>query len=169
MKEIPLTQGKVALVDDADYDWLMQWKWWYVKGPNGKLGYAQRMETVFIRERVKVRMHRLIMGVAGEIQVDHINGNTLDNQRINLRLATNAQNCQNAQKRKDAIRSKYKGVSLKHPGYPRPWSVEIKANKKRIRVGSFAAEIDAAKAYDAAALIHHGQFARLNFPEEYHP
>ena len=110
VKEIPLTQGKVALVDDEDYEWLNQYNWqasnekgrFYVKKGNylGVINGKQRSTSV--------RMHRLIMNAPENMVVDHINGNGLDNRKENLRIVSNRQNLQNLHIKKT---SKYPGVS----------------------------------------------------------
>ena len=101
MKKIKLTQGKVALVDDGDFEWLSQWKWTYKNG-----GYAYRS----IGSKGHIFLHRAIMKSPKNLEIDHINGNGLDNRRSNLRFATHKQNIRNQQKQKNRT-SKYKGVS----------------------------------------------------------
>lgn len=145
MKEIPLTKGKVTLVDDADYAWLLQQRWRF------RSGYARSDKT---------SMHRLIMNAPRDMEVDHINGDTLDNRRKNLRLATVKQNRMNRSKHK-ITSSQYKGVSWEKRSSK--WRARIKLNRKFIYLGIFASEIDAANAYDKAAHIYHGEFARANF------
>lgn len=157
MKEIPLTQGKVALVDDADYDWLMQWKW-FARASRGKFYAMRKIKTA--KGRGHVFMHNIILPPDNERRPDHINGNGLDNQRGNLRLATQLENTHNAGARKDG-RSPYKGV-IWH-GSTQRWRARITVNKQRLHLGTFTDQISAAHAYDAAARIYHGVFARTNF------
>lgn len=116
------------------------------------------------KRRQKLRLHRLIVGAKPGQLVDHINGNGLDNRRENLRLCSFAENARNRQRKANTI-SRYKGVSL-HPSPPhgRPWQAQICFNRKAIHIGFFANEKLAARAYDAAAQKHFGEFARLNFP-----
>src|ERR1700757_2583296 len=92
MKTLPLTQGRVALVDDEDYDWLNQWKWSY-----SNHGYARRGERLFSGsyKTVHILMHRAIMHAPDGVEVDHINHDSLDNQKVNLRLASHKQNSHN--------------------------------------------------------------------------
>lgn len=149
-REIPLSQGKVAIVCACDYDWLMQWKW-HLDGA----GYAQC--------RTQGLMHRLIIQAPAAKQVDHINANRLDNRRSNLRLCTAQQNTQNKLKSRFS-RSKYKGVQPAK--YGSRWKAFIAINKVYTYLGTFDTELDAALAYDAAAREHFGEFARLNFPTE---
>lgn len=107
MHEIPLTQGKCTVVDEADYGLLSQYNWFF-----NKIGYAVKNEP---REKGKKNcrktyMHRFILSVLSGNEVDHINGNTLDNRRCNLRLATKSQNAMNVKRKKIDCTSKYKGV-----------------------------------------------------------
>lgn len=164
MKQIPLTQGKVAIVDDELYEWLNQWKWlahWY---KNNNSFYAERI--IYLGggrrnpKRKAVRMHRLILRVKKGQITDHINHDTLDNRRVNLRRCTNAQNLQNQLPRKNTS-SKYKGVSWYKSN--KKWVASIRLNYKYIYLGCFVSEIKAAEAYDAKAKEIFGEFAYLNF------
>lgn len=110
-------------------------------------------------KQVGLRMHRLILAAPPHLFVDHVSGDTLDNRRSNLRLATNAQNQQNASGR--AGSSRFKGVSWDR-GKER-WRVAFRWDGKHHFVGTFADEEEAARAYDAAILPLAGEFARLNF------
>ncbi len=163
MKQIPLSQGYFALVDDTDYSLLMQRKWCVQVRKHSC--YAQRCDWIDGKAHI-VRMHRQVLGLSrsdGKM-VDHIDGNGLNNQKNNLRLCTQSQNLQNCVKHRDGS-SKYKGVSL-DPKYNK-WVAKIRhpntTGSKHI--GRFAKEIDAAKAYDGKAKELFGEFARLNLPE----
>ena len=158
MREIPLTQGKVALVDDGDYDLVSRFKWLAAKAP--RTWYARRVDYGAGRKKNE-SMHRLILNAPPDKIVDHINGNGLDNRRENLRLATKIQNNCNTRLRRDN-RSGYKGVKRN----ALRWIARIRIDRKLIHLGSFATKEDAARAYDNAARQHFGEFAKLNFPLE---
>ena len=155
-KEIPLTQGKVALVDDADYEWLMQWKWSCCNGSPARIPSRTSNEP-----RKLVYMYREIMQAPDDMEVDHKNLNRLDCRRENLRLATRTQNMRN-RKAYANNRTGFKGVSPTN-SQRSPFKAEIKLFGKKIYLGSFASAEDAAKAYDIAAIKLFGEFARLNF------
>jgi len=152
MKKIQLTQGKYALVDNSDFEWLNQWKWHYLN-----IGYAARRD--YSNGGKYVYMHRLITGVPGTQQSDHINHNKLDNRRENLRLATKSQNMANTLPRKTNT-SGFKGVSWDKSR--NKWAVEITVNYKNIHLGRYTDIKQAAQAYNEAAQKHFGSFARLN-------
>lgn len=154
---IPLTRGKSALVDSADYPTLVQFKWNAIKGTH--TWYARRHLGNYKFQL----MHRFIVGAPDNQDVDHINRNGLDNRRSNLRLANDRQNAGNRKQRANA--GPYKGVRWGARAGTRPalpWVASL-ANK---HLGSFPTARDAALAYDAAARGYYGEFARLNFPRE---
>jgi hypothetical protein len=151
---IPLTRGLFAIVDAEDYPRLSQFTW-FAEGTNSNY-YAVRKEN-----GKSIKMHRQILNAPDHLVVDHINHNSLNNRKINLRLATFTQNCQN-QRRLSHRTSRYKGVHW-HKRLKK-WAAQITANKKTHHLGYFTNEIDAAKAYDKAAKKYHGDFAALNFP-----
>lgn len=151
MAEIPLTKGRVAIVDDIDYDTLSQFSWQYHSG-----GYATTRHP--ISKKIEY-MHRLIMSPEEGMDVDHINRDRLDNRRSNLRVCTRKENLLNARGQNGT--SKYKGVSLK-PGRKKPWRARISLDGKQVILGDFLTEEEAAFAYDLAAKEHHGEFAFLN-------
>lgn len=159
-KRIPLTQGKFAIVDDDDYEWLMHYTWSFNVVRNRRtVGYART--TVKRADRHKtVMMHRLILEAPPGKQVDHINGNGLDNRRANLRLATASQQQQNRALGKNNT-SGYKGVGW----WPRQrrWHASIQYHGEIIHLGYFKSKEAAARAYDRAARKYFGEFAYTNF------
>lgn len=160
MKGIALSQDKVAIVDDLDFPYLSQFKWTALKGRN--TWYAVR--NVVIDGRTKMLlMHRLLLDAPTGLGVDHRDGDGLNNQRANLRLCNEQQNGQNRTLQSNN-KSGYKGVSWDKR--KRKWTARIKAHGKQPHLGYFDTAKDAARAYDAAALELHGEFARLNFNQQ---
>jgi hypothetical protein len=160
MKTIPLSKGKVTLVDDKDYNRVAVLHWyaskekglWYARA------YCGKSNTL---NQTTVRMHRLILGIMNNpnIQVDHRDGDGLNNRRLNLRVATNAQNSMNRRKKIGCL-SQYKGVYL-DKRYNK-WRASIMFNKKRYHLGHYSNEKDAALAYNRKALEFFGEYALLN-------
>lgn len=160
MKEIQLTQGKVALVDDDDYDYLMQWKWYTMNDTRANFFRPVRMG----KDGKTVYMHRVIMNCPNNMLVDHINRDTLDNRRENLRICNKKQNNVNSIKSRVGT-SGYKGVTYEHRNHRTPrWVSQIEINGKNNKIGRFKSKISAALAYDCVAECIHGEFAYLNFP-----
>jgi hypothetical protein len=160
-KNIRLTQGKVAIVDDADYDWLNQWKWNADQVYN--TWYAKRHSHRTAGRNIQITMHRVILGLKPNDRqhTDHIDGNGLNNQRNNLRVCTHQQNMQNRKPRRGRT-TKFKGISQEKK--TKRWRAEITVDGNKTFLGCFATEVAAAKKYDEAALKYQGEFARLNFP-----
>lgn len=159
-REIVLTQGQVALVDAADYEWLNQWKWH--ASVRKKLIYAARKTSRKEGDRKCVYMHRVVIHAANSTMVDHVNHNTLDNRRANLRPCTKSENQRNRLAKKGCS-SKYLGVFwLVRVG---KWQAKINANGEQLDLGRYVCEIEAARAYDAAARQYHGAFANPNFED----
>lgn len=153
MKMIPLGKGKFATIDDEDYERINKHTWHLT---NQKKDYAARWE-----KKKAIFMHREILGISHGTVTDHIDGNGLNNQKSNLRPCNYSQNNMNARKRYGCI-SKYKGVSWDNK--KRKWRVRIGFYRKRIRVGNYKNEIEAAIAYDRQAFNIFGVFAHTNFP-----
>lgn len=153
MKEIQLTQGRVALVDDDLYDELNKFKWCADK--EGKTFYAIRAIKIDGKKTTQ-RMHCVIMNAKG---VDHRDGNGCNNTRENLRVCTQSENLMNTRKRENTS-SIYKGVYFhKLAG---KWQARIAISGKRIELGLFELEADAARAYNARAIELFGEFCSLN-------
>lgn len=168
MKQIPLSKtGKVnagkhfALVDDEDFEYLNQWNWSLSYNMSG----TQYAESAINGKRVK--MHRVLLGLTNpKIFGDHKDLNGLNNQRDNIRVATQTENNRNKQPKKNGT-SQYLGVMLsvrkyKESVYTR-WYSQITIKGKKHHIGSFKIEEDAAKSYDKRAKIEFGEFANLNF------
>jgi hypothetical protein len=162
MKEIKLSQGKVALVDDEDFEFLNQFKW-YAKKANRTFYALRNSFYVENKKRHTIQMHRVILGLKDlNIKCDHIDHNGLNNQKNNLRHSTNAENCKN-QKPKEGYSSIYKGVCWCNKR--KKWRANIRINDRQKHIGYFKDEIECAKAYDNMAKIHYKEFAYLNFPD----
>ena len=162
MKEVPLTQGMVAIVDDEDYDRIVAVKWFAYRAHTGKF-YAVRTMNVSRRIKHRRTMSAEIMGLPQGSRVDHRNGDTLDNRKENLRPCSNQQNCCN----RGAIAntsSRFKGVSFHR--LTGKWAARIRVNYELKHLGLYLSEEAAAKAYDKAAIELHGEFAHTNFGAE---
>jgi len=158
-----LTQGKVAIVDPEDYARLVKYKWHLAKSPTGS--YAVRWQRLQNKNaRIRIWMHRQVIHIPGHMVCDHINRNGLDNRKANLRPATVSQNLCNRPKTKTKTRSKYKGLEWER--IQRKWKIRIQLNYRKIYLGSFVSEINAAKAYDHAAKKYHREFAVFNLPSQ---
>jgi hypothetical protein len=163
MKRIPLTQGKVALVSDCDYKYLMKWKWYYQTRKPNLLGYAARQRRLKATGKQRaVYMHVEIMRRAGRLrpgQVDHCDQNGLHNYRSNLRMATRTQQKANTKRYKNNT-SGYKGVHWRKDICK--WCARIGVNGKKKHLGYYESKEKAAEAYDRAAEKYFGKFSCLN-------
>ncbi len=157
-RKIPLTQGQLAIVDSTDYDWLTQWRWCANWSKFTQSYYAVRNETVGYKKLRGVKMHRVILGLKyrdGKLS-DHRNGDTLDNRRFNLRVATNSKNAMNSRRFRNNT-SGFKGVCRDRAR----WRATITVNYKRINIGWFATAPEAYVARCEALKKYHGEFARV--------
>ena len=155
-RQIQLTQGKVALVDDADYETIARFKWFAHRcGRRRDLYYARR-NTVSGGVRGVSLMHREVLGAAYGVLVDHRDHDGLNNRRDNLREATRTQNAQNSASRSSNT-SGVQGVCF-HIGHQR-WRARITVHGERIHLGHFAAFEEAVRVRRAAELEYFGEFA----------
>ena len=159
MPEIQLTKGQVTEVDEADYPSLSTSKWWALLTHSGN-HYAIRSVT---RQGVKrkVYMHRELTSCPDGLEIDHINGDTLDNRRTNLRVCTRNQNGKNQHRRKRVGSSRYKGLFW--ASRDGKWRVRIMVDGRYVHLGYFQDEEEGALAYNEAAIKLHKEFASLNF------
>jgi hypothetical protein len=152
--EIALTRGLVAVIDSRDFHAVNKHRWYAAPASRGKGFYAATSTA----GQSTTYLHRYILNAPSGVLVDHINGDRLDNRRRNLRICNPSQSAWNTRN----FKGKFKGVWQVKSGV---WRSQISANRRRIEVGTFPTEEEAARAYDAAALKHHGEFAKLNFPK----
>ena len=157
-----MTQPQYAKVAPGDYKGLREYEWFAQKG-KGCFYAVRRARGPKGNKPATIYMHHELIDVADGLLIDHVNQDSMDNRRANLRGATRAQNIRNRKKFSNSSSSKYKGVSWRKK--TRKWEVLITFERKRIFLGCFHSEIDAAKAYDRAAIKYHGEFASLNFPQ----
>lgn len=166
MATINLTQGKIAIIDDEDFDRVSRFKWYY-RGRYGdranEQGYALRTVREPGKKQTTISLQRFVMNKPEGFEVDHINGDRLDNRKSNLRLATKSENSHNSQKRKNNT-SGFKGVHFKKE--TGKFGATIHTEGKQKYLGYFETAIEAAKVYDEAARHLYGEFARLNFPNQ---
>ena len=157
MKQIPVGKNHIAVVDDGDYGLISQYKWRLMR----KLTTCYAITHIYVgRKRTTTSMHRLILGAKkGEI-IDHQDHDGLNNRRYNIRLCTSRQNNMNRQKPKNGT-SVFKGVSW--DAISGKWKAAIMLNNKGKHLGYYLSEVEAAKAYDTAAIELFDEFACTNF------
>ena len=168
-RKIPLSgkkgAGLYALVDDADYESLVRQRWRLHRRRHGSEVWDYT-STGSRRSGTNYLMHRMLMGAEAGQTVDHINGDGLDNRRSNLRFATQLEQMRNRRPNRQhkgcKPASRFKGVEAEPDSVGHPWRARIRVNGKRINLGWHPTEVSAARAYNAAALEHFGEFARLN-------
>mgnify|MGYP001593425534 CR=1 FL=1 len=158
MKKIPLTQGKFALVDDEDFQNFSKYKW------HCNNGYAKRMFSIGQfngKSKLKaIYLHREIIGNNTKFGTDHIDGNRLNNQKNNLRICSQKKNAMNRTKQTASSSSQYKGVYWCK--IVEKWRANIGFKRKKIHLGNFDCEMEAAKKYNEYAKKIFGKFAKLN-------
>ena len=160
MKKIKLTQGKYALIDDKDFDNLSTMSWQVHKLGNNYYAY----HCSNIKGKTKnIKMHRYLLNYPTGMDIDHINGNGLDNRRENLRICTRSENLRNSKLRNNNT-SGYKGVSWSK--MRKKWIVQIRFDNKSKCLGFYSDKIRAAHIYDLVSLDYYGDYARTNFPIE---
>ena len=159
-RKIQLSKYHYAIVDAEDYQKVTAYSWHLRKGTTTSYA-AHSLTNGKKQKRKNLYMHDLILNTPPGYFADHINHNGLDNRKQNLRAASPANNAQNRRKFSSPSRSKYKGVDFVKS--QNAWRARITVNNKRIHLGYFTSEINAAKAYDQAATKHHKNFAYTNF------
>lgn len=161
MKQIKLTQNKICLVDDEDFEWISSHSWQYRSRYASRIIYLKKVDGK--RKNTTITLHRLILEKHNlnprNKEIDHINGNPLDNRKENLRIVTHLQNSYN-QKIASNNTSGYKGVSYSKE--KNKWTTQIRFNKKLHYLGDYSSLEKAARVYNEAARKYHGEFARLN-------
>lgn len=171
MKTIILSNGMECFVDDGVYEQIGHLKWQATSRKKGTRWYAARKKVLINNSpgsspSIAIYMHRLITNCPENMQVDHLDGNGLNNVIENLRICTRQQNTSYCKKSKTyngkPTTSKYKGVGAKKQ--TRRWKATIRHHRKEMHLGYFKTEKEAARAYDLAALELNGDFALLNFP-----
>lgn len=156
-KQIPLTQGKFAVIDDIDYEMVICFKWTAIT--NHGNWYAVRRVTYAPKKSRILSLHRFITNAPSNMEVDHINGDGLNCTRNNMRVCTQKQNSTNKKKPINST-SGYKGVTWNKT--KKKWIAQIKVSQKKIHLGGFNDPKSAAKAYNEAAKKYFGEFAHIN-------
>jgi hypothetical protein len=162
MKKISLSQNQFTTVDDEDFDFLNQWQWFATWNVCTKSFYAGRNIKIN-KKKTTIGMSRVLMNPTKEKEIDHINHDTLDNRKINLRIVDKKQNAFN-RKTYSTNKLGFKGVYSMNPNVwkTKPFVASIQVEGKRIHLGYYKTAKEAAIAYNQAAKKHHGQFALLN-------
>jgi hypothetical protein len=169
MREIKLWKNrkelsdKVALVDDEDYSRVMEAisnraKWYALFSPAAKKYYATNGSR-------RIQIHRVVMNAPKGMDVDHVNGDPLDNRKKNLRICTRPENCRNKKVRSDS-RSGYKGVEMRSSSRFRAYIGNPNQKSRHMHLGTYDTPEEAARVYDKRAIELYGEFALLNFPED---
>jgi hypothetical protein len=156
MKEVEVRHGLVALIDDEDWEAVSVHDW-RAMFSNGR-PYAYSLPRKYFGSH-RLSMHRLIMQPMVGVEVDHVSGDTLDNRRANLRVASHAENMRNRKTHRNNT-SGFKGVYRAGER----WRAQLCIDSKNVCIGRFDTAREAAEAYDRSARLHYGDFARTNFP-----
>lgn len=156
MKCIELTKGKVAIVDDGDFERIAQWRWHVDKN-----GYAVRKNYNADGTKTHILMHRVVLNAAKGIIIDHKNRDVRDNRKENLRICTTGQNIANSKVHKNNL-LQVKGVTFSKTAKSRPYRAQIRYSNKTRHLGCFGTAEEAHEAYCKAATAAHGEFARFN-------
>jgi len=160
MATLILKTGENVLVDDEDFYWINQWRWQAISIKNKKYVFRSRRNN-HLGYTSRAYLHRIVMRTEDKhLIVDHINGNTLDNRKENLRICTKSENNKNTSSHKNSS-SIYLGVS--YDKLRKKWNAQLKHNGLWKLAKRYNTEEEAAKAYDIAAKEHFGEFANLNF------
>jgi len=162
-RRLRMSQPRYAKVDPADYYRLRKYEWFAQKGTR-HFYTVRKVRGYKAKRKTLIFLHKEIIEVPDGMVTDHINHDAMDNRRANLRAATHSQNACHTKKHSGVSRSKYKGIFWKKKH--KKWVTRIMFEGKRMYLGCFKNEIDAAKAYDTAARKYHKEFACLNFPDE---
>jgi hypothetical protein len=147
-----IVKNYTLTIDDEDFDLINKMKW----------NVRRQYDRQFYFTSNRIWLHRLIVNCPKDVVVDHINGDTLDNRKSNLRICTKLQNQYNQKKHKGKRHSRYKGVTFRKNLKSKPWEAFVYKDGKSKRLGYFATEKEAALAYNNAAKDAYGEFARLN-------
>lgn len=156
-KQVELNNGLCAIVDFCDFDKISKFKWKAIKGNKNSHYVTSGFWDKKAKKQRLLTMGRVVLDAGPYQYVDHINGNPLDNRRINLRLCSPSQNSCNKKLRSDSVCG-YKGVTK----YKTKFMARIGVSGKRKTIGYFYSALEAARAYDKAAIVLHGEFARIN-------
>lgn len=156
MKTIPLTQGYFTKVDDEDYEKFAIYRWY---ADSSRKSEIRAVRSIYTKEKIiRITLSRAIMNVPSELKVDHINHDTLDNRKCNLRICTQTQNTRNRIK-PSTNTSGYKGVSIQRGCITKKWKASVGDNY----LGLYRTSKQAARAYDKKAKEIFGEFAEVNF------
>jgi hypothetical protein len=163
MRELVLSNGLITLVDEEDFYWLNQWRWHALVIKNKTYAIRSRKNN-HLGLSSRAYLHRIIMRIEDpNIIIDHKDGDCLNNQKLNLRCCSKAENNRNTSSHKDSV-SSYLGVTFNTEKHrEKRWQAQLQHDGKRILSKRFLTEEEAAKAYDSCAKKTFGEFANLNF------